>query len=96
MGQWKGIEPRPDFEARVWARIRSGEVSEAPGWRDYAGNWFPAPPVWVTAMAASLAILIGAFAGLASAPTHPPHADPLLHPQTLAGSYLALVERGAR
>jgi len=96
LGRWKGVEPRPDFEALVWARIRNGEAAERPGWFDDARDWIFVRPAWATAMAASLAILIGALAGLVSAPPHRPHAEPLLHPQTLAGSYLALVERGAR
>jgi Spy/CpxP family protein refolding chaperone len=86
--QWNGVEPRASFEAAVWRRIRIAAEPESQPiptlslWRE----WLFPGTVRVSAMAAALGILVGIWAGY-SAPARDGHkaAEPLLHPQTLAG-----------
>lgn len=93
--KWHSIEPKANFETAVWRGIHT---ATAPGQRRFPAlttlrDWFAPRPAWVNAMAVAAGIVVGV--GLAfSTPTvgDGRQADePLLHSQTMAGSYLALV-----
>lgn len=97
---WKGVEPQASFETAVWRRIRAvsaaeqSRLSAAAAWRE----WFVPRPAWVNAVAAAAGVVVGV--GLAF--STPAVRDgsrgdaPLLHSQTLAGSYLTVVTGGTR
>lgn len=93
LGRWQGIEPRADFEAGVWRRIHA---ASEPDTADVPLFVMPSPwrrlhPAVVTALAASVAIVVGVWAGGSlAARGHDRGAPPLLHTQTLAGAYLAM------
>jgi hypothetical protein len=92
--EWKGIEPRADFEAAVWRRIRADQAADRgrrrilEAWRE----WLDPLPAWVNVAAAAAGIVVGIGMGLSTpaAPGGRQADEPLLHSQTLAGSYLAM------
>ena len=86
--QWREIEPRGDFESAVWRRIRLAEAGKpARGWW---WDWLPHP-----ALATVAAVVIGAAIGVAGGAfsVAPSRGIGLLGPDTLAGSYVRLVQR---
>lgn len=93
--EWRGVEPQANFEAAVWRRIRAvptpeqRRLSMGEAWRE----WFGPRLVWVNAIAAAAGVVIGvglAFSGTGLRDDR--HAnEPLLHSETLAGSYLAMM-----
>jgi hypothetical protein len=92
--QWKSVEPQADFEAAVWRRIRADRVADR-GRRRFVESWreWLAPlPAWVNVAAAAAGIVVGIGMGfsMAAAPGGRQADEPLLHPQTLAGSYLTM------
>lgn len=93
--EWKGVEPRPSFEATVWRRIRAASAPESHALSGLwlLREWCTPRMAWVGAMTVALSILTGVGAGFSTPRTHHAReaADPLLHPQTLAGSYLTMV-----
>ena len=99
--EWRAFEPKANFESAVWRRIRAASVADQAG-LSLSGifrNWLMARPAWASAVAASVAILLGAGAGLSSLPgagSAGQAVEPLLHSQTLAGAYLAMVTGGTR
>jgi hypothetical protein len=100
LSEWKGIEPRGTFHAAVWRRIRVASAAESRGLSLIATvreRMLP-KPAWATAMAVIVAVFIGLWAGFSGpAPRYANQAgQPLLNRQTLAGSYLAMVEGEAR
>ena len=99
LSQWKGIEPGAAFEAGVWRRIRVASAAEPRGLSliEMLRDWIVPRPAWSSAIAAAAAILIGIWAGFSAPPARAGRqaAEPLLNPQTLAGSYLTMVTGGA-
>jgi len=98
--EWQGLETHPDFEAAVWRRIRTVSVPE-PSARSLLGRlceWMAPHPVWAAAMAVTVAIVIGGLAGFSASTADSSHraSQPLLHPRTLAGSYLYATAGGDR
>ena len=98
--QWKGLEPRANFEAAVWRRIRT---ASAPEQRRLPlvitlRDWFVPRPAWASAMAAAAGIVVGVGLAFSTpAARDGRQADePLLHSQTLAGSYLTMMTGGTR
>lgn len=93
--QWESVEPQTDFEAAVWQRIRADRVTDQ-GRRSMLETWreWLAPlPAWANVAAAAAGIVAGVGLGLSAQPAA--HGgrqadEPLLHSQTLAGSYLAM------
>jgi len=98
--EWRAIEPRANFEAAVWRRIRTAAAPEPQAIPAFSllREWLHPRTAWVSAMAAALGILVGVWAGVSARGARNEHqvAEPLLHPQTLAGSYLAMVTGDAR
>jgi anti-sigma factor RsiW len=96
--QWRDIEPKTNFEANVWRRIRLAEQPENRsiiGWLQRL-IWQPAFSV-VTAIA--VAALVGAWSGTRSAPQSTAQEQSelgFLSSGTLAGSYAQLTTRGTR
>ncbi len=86
--QWRPAEPRADFHAQVWRRLRNASAPESARWPMVLRR------VWVNAAAAAAGILVGT--GLAFAPGRAPRTEvaPLLGTQTLAGAYLAVTAGG--
>lgn len=88
--QWQGVSDRPDFEAAVWRRIRRVPEPASPAWSIWADFG------WSTAAAAFAGIVVGVW--LAFAPGTPVRdtnaASPLLHRDTLAGSYVTMLAGG--
>ena len=98
--EWQGVEPRADFDAAVWRRIRTASVAE-PGTLSFVSilrDRVLSQPVWATALAAAAAVVIGFLAGIVVPASHEGHAagEPLLNAQTVAGSYLAMVSGETR
>jgi len=97
MQSWRGLEPRPDFEARVWRRLAAAAPAPAERW--IRRGWFDVSPAWAGAAAVLVAVVVGVAAARWSPP---PLRNPLaisapaLQDQTLTGNYLALVTGGAR
>ena len=93
--KWKTIEPRDGLEAAVWRRIHTAQTSSP--LRDFIGAILP-QPAWTTAMAASFAILLGVWAGIArpASPAGGQPTDPLLQSSTLARSYLTMLTGATR
>lgn len=95
--EWRGVEPSAGFEAAVWGRIRSEAMPHPAGGWAYVLDWMLPHPVWAGAATALVALLVGVATALTvpgrahGAPTAH-HA--LLQPGTMAGTYLALSERG--
>ncbi len=90
--QWREIEPRGNFEANVWRRIRQSEAS-APspvGWLE----WLWRPAFALTASVA-VSVMIGALSGIHTAAARNAALDlPPAH--TLTGGYLALTTKGTQ
>jgi len=97
---WKGMEPRDNFEAGVWRRIHTASLLERRGVTvaEFLRDWLLPQPAWVTGLAAALAVLVGIWAGISAPATRDGRQanEPLLHAQTLAGSYLAMMAGGPR
>ncbi len=93
LANWRGIEPRDNFETAVWRRIRAEAIPET-RWGWVAGmlqEWILPHPAWATALAASVAIVVGGWAGSASdVQPRATQMHPLLQEHTLAGAYLAM------
>ena len=92
--QWKGVEPRSDFEAAVWRKIRMvsptgirriTQAGRFPG-------WLTLYPARTTAVAAAAAVIVGIGMGFLSQRTYPIHppTHPLLQSRTVAGAYLSV------
>ena len=96
---WPTPEPRIGFEATVWRRIHPAAAGTRPiPERSHVLGWLAYRSAWVNALAAAAGIAVGvglAVAGSGDQAGRRGH-DALLHPQTLAGSYLTLVNGGAR
>ncbi len=94
LSAWQGIEPRADFEGAVWRRIRAAAVPKPQGLPRIATlrQWMLPHPAWASAIAATAAIMVGVLVGRFVPAGHESgaHSEPLLHPQTLAGAYLAM------
>lgn len=93
--EWRGIEPRPDFETTVWRRIHT---ASAPEQRRFPvvttlREWFVPRPAWVNAMTAAAGVAVGVGLAFYAPAAHDggQAAAPLLHAQTLAGSYIMMV-----
>jgi hypothetical protein len=86
--QWRGLEPRGDFESAVWRRIRLAEAAKPV--RSAWWSWLPHP-----ALATMAAVVIGLTIGITGGAFSvlPAHGLGLLAPETLAGSYVRLVQR---
>ena len=98
--RWRDIEPRANFEANVWRRIRQAEA-EAPEQLTVA-EWLrrllPQPALAMTAVVVAGAI-IGSSAGILSTrgrATVVPSELRFLGAGTLAGSYVKASTRGGR
>lgn len=93
--QWQAVDPRPDFEACVWRRLREEPAPQTsvvmrPAFLPVSAGWLAA--------AASLGILAGVWLATASAPSpsfRTAH-NTLLEPGSLAGAYLAMTGGGVR
>ena len=100
LDQWKSIEPQANFEAVVWRRIRAASAPEQQPLpvAIILRDWFVPRSAWVNAAAVAAGILVGVgLAFFAPAARGGRHAnEPLLHAQTLAGSYLTMVTGGPR
>lgn len=98
--QWKGVEPSADFETAVWRRIRTASASEPRSLSiiGFVRDWILSHPALASVAAAAAAIVVGGLAGISVPMTQESHqaAEPLLHTQTLAGSYLAMATGGSR
>ena len=98
--QWRDIEPRGNFEANVWRRIRTAAAKDAPerlSLIEAMGRllWRPA---WSVVAAVAIALVVGVWGGIAAGP----HQDAskmelkFLAPGTLAGSYLEMGAKESR
>ncbi len=90
--QWKGVEPKIDFEAAVWCRIRASQSVGHRQWghvRAWSAGFAPFP-AWAYTVAAGIVLGIGL--GIASPGVRGGREtdNPLLHSRTLTGSYLAM------
>jgi hypothetical protein len=98
--QWRDIEPKANFEANVWRRIRLTEAEQPESvtiveWLQRL-LWQPAFSV---VAAVAIALAVGAWGGVRSAPQRPNRQQSelgFLSPGTLAGSYAQLTMRGVR
>ena len=98
--EWKVGEPKANFDAAVWRRIRVASTPESQAvpatanWRD----WLFPRVAWVTAMAVALGVVVGVWAGFHAPGVRNEHegAGPLLQHRTLAGSYLVMVTGDTR
>jgi hypothetical protein len=90
--EWKGVEPSPAFESRVWRRIRQGGVEPAPAW-----GWpFPLPARAMAAAALVGVVMGGVALRLAAGDgsrSRPPELA-LFRPGTVSGSYTHLLTGG--
>ena len=97
---WKGLETHLSFEAAVWRRLRAASAPEQRAIPAVTTlrDWFVPRSAWVNAAAVAAGILVGVgLAFFAPAARGGRHAnEPLLHAQTLAGSYLTMVTGGPR
>ncbi len=96
--QWPGIEPKANFEADVWRRIRrAGSAQpERIGLIDLIQQWLWRPALAVTT-AAIVSLAIGISGGLlAASRTAPVHNEmTFMSAGTLSGGYVHLAgERG--
>jgi hypothetical protein len=89
LGQWREIEPRAQFEADVWRRIRQ-PAPQYQGWLERFGL----QPIWVQAVAMLAGITIGLHAGLSPSPVTKDVA--LLKPGTLTGNYVSMISGGGQ
>jgi hypothetical protein len=98
--EWQGIEPRANFEASVWRRMRATATTEPlrPGPLEDLRGWLAGQPIWATALAATAGVFVGVWIALAVPASRPDRyaATPLLQPQTLTGAYLAMVSGETR
>lgn len=97
--EWRGVEPRPDFEAMVWQRVAATTAETAPvqGWFAAWREWLDVQPAWVAAAALLMGILTGAGTALslAQAPVaQSTISAPALHGPTLADAYLSMISGG--
>lgn len=97
--QWPDIEPKANFEANVWRRIRMEGATQSAGiWARWL-DWFLPHPVWAGAAAVFVALFLGALAGVTvPGRGQASHAGDhtLLSPWTVAGTYLTVSEGGWR
>ena len=98
--QWRDIEPRGNFEANVWRQIRTAaaERRERVGLIEAMGRllWQPA---WSVAAALVVAVVVGVWGGVESAPrqTDTSKAElQFLASGTLSGSYLQMGAKQSR
>lgn len=98
--QWRDIEPRGNFEANVWRRIRMAAAQDAPerlSLVEAIGRllWRPA---WSVAAAVVMALVVGVWTGIATGPRRDTSQAELrfLAPGTLAGSYLEMGTKESR
>lgn len=97
--EWKDIEPQAGFEAKVWSRIRAVSMPEQRRFNVATTlEWFTPHPVWVNALAVAAGIAVGVGLAFSTPAMHDNRQtdEPLLHSQTLAGSYLAMAAGGTR
>jgi hypothetical protein len=92
--QWNSVEPKANFESAVWQRIRATRSADR-GRRRILEAWregIVPLPAWVNVAAAAAGIVVGVGMGFSTpaAPGGRQADEPLLHSQTLAGSYLAM------
>ncbi len=95
--EWQGIEAQPNFEVAVWRGIRASTTeARTSSLAAYFREWILPRPVWSAAIAAAVAIVIGGLAGFSASTTDARQyaSEPLLHPRTLAGSYLYATTEG--
>jgi hypothetical protein len=92
--RWRDVEPRANFEANVWRRIRASraEQGEKVNWIDLIGRllWQPA---WSLAAALAVGLVVGIWGGIVSVPHRADSSKAelqFLAPGTLAGSYLQM------
>ena len=97
--QWSEIEPKSNFEANVWRRIRTAaDQPEGLSLAEAIGRllWQPG---WSMVVALLVAVAVGVWGGVV---TTAPRADStktelqFLAPGTLAGSYLQMEARETR
>jgi hypothetical protein len=96
--QWRDIEPPPAFEANVWQRIRSAQLTQSERMPVIAWIW-QAIRQPAFSMGVSVAVVIGAMTGFHSAPppTTTMYAEMgFLSPGTLSGSYARLAAGESR
>ncbi len=98
--EWKGVEPQSNFESCVWRRIRAASALEQrplPA-LTVLRDWFVPRTAWANAMAAAAGIIVGVGLALSTPAMRDGHQtnEPLLHSQTLTGSYLTMVTGGTR
>lgn len=97
--EWQELAPAAGFEAAVWRRIRTAGTGTPQVLCAAAmtRKGFGMRAAWVNGLAAAAGILVGMGAAflLPAAYEARPASDALLRPQTLAGSYLALVTEKA-
>jgi hypothetical protein len=99
--KWRDVEPRADFEANVWRRIRAtgqSEQIERVRLIDLIGRllWQPA---WSVAAALVVALVVGIWGGVASVPHQADTSKSelqFLSSGTLAGSYLQMAAKESR
>ncbi len=97
--QWRGIEPQNNFETNVWRKIRAAEQPvERVNWIELIGQllWQPA---WSVLAALVVAVTVGVWAGIASAPRQinsPTRELQFLSVGTLMGSYVQMTSREVR
>jgi len=92
--QWRDIEPPGNFEANVWRQIRTA-AAERPARVSLIETigrllWQPA---WSVTAAVAVALAVGVWGGVASAPRHTDTSKAelqFLASGTLAGSYLQM------
>lgn len=89
--QWKPVEPRAGFDEGVWRLIRSEFAGEPCGQAAFESRreWWAPDRGWISVAAAAAGIVIGLGVAFSTPDTRPRgHEAPLLHSETLAGSYL--------
>ena len=98
--KWGDIEPKANFEANVWRRIRAAEAEQTERITvvEWLGRWLPQPAVAMAA-AVVVSVIIGSSAGMLA--SRPPAAVPggeleFLGTGTLAGGYAKLSTGGMR
>jgi hypothetical protein len=95
---WKAVEPKDTLEDEVLRRICSEQrTAESSALCLFIESFLPQPG-WMTALAASVAIILGIWAGISIPVTggDNPDATPLLQPNSLAHSYLSLLTGGVQ
>jgi len=83
--QWRGVEPRGDFDDCVHRRIRQAAPTPIrSGWLDWLRQ-----PALATAAALVIGLTAGTIGGIRSTP-QPTNELQFMAPTTLAGAYLTL------